>query len=231
MESHNTVTNQSLDTSVLRISVLLAGTFVILFLISVVTVAQPHRNSSDSNAGFFVEPMITYEVGKGSIDYPSPLGRTDVEREGLGLGARVGLHVADIFFIGADARYSKPKFNTQDAADSSKVNSNAYNIGPTVGVQTPYFGVRVWGTYIMDGMVDPNQLNNGIDIKLKNLEGYRVGLGAYIQFVSVNIEYQKAKYGSLDLQQVGPLSGPSDVTGLGLSDEAYILSVSFPITL
>lgn len=219
---------ESFKPSVIRISIVACGIFIVSFLMSIVAEAQ---SSNRNTGGLFVEPAITYELGESKVDYPAPFGSTDTETNGFGLGARLGVHLGEIIFLGADGRYSMPKFKSKNASDDSKVDAKAYNVGPTLGVQTPFAGIRLWGTYILDGALDPKSLGNGLDVKFKDMEGYRVGAGIYVGIVSVNLEFQKAKYDSVDLEKVGPFSGPEDIKSVNLDDESYIVSVSFPIAL
>ena len=56
--------------------------------------------------GLFVEPMVTYEKGKATVELPSPFGRSRSTVEGFGIGTRLGFHVLELVFIRSDGRYS-----------------------------------------------------------------------------------------------------------------------------
>jgi hypothetical protein len=90
-------------------------------------------------------------------------------------------------------------------------------------------GLRVWGTYIVDGMLDPEKISN-VDAKFSKLMGYRVGAGFYVSKLSLNLEYQNAKYDKTTLQSLGPISA-NDVSSIKADNQTYILSVSFPIAI
>ncbi len=178
-------------------------------------------------AGLFVEPMLTYEQGESNIDYPAPFGGSDGDIEGFGVGARLGVHVWESVFLGADARYSKPRFDNDDPDFST--DATAYNFGPVVGVQMPtLLGLRVWGNYIMGGELDLEE-RNSVDLKLKNASGYRVGAGVKLGPVSLNLEYQQVEYDKAELQDAGIFSGSTDNVDADI--KSYIVSVSFPISL
>lgn len=179
-----------------------------------------------SRGGLFVEPMITYQSGDMDVTYPGITATSKEETKGFGLGARLGFHVYESVFIGADGRYSKPKYDS--SALGGDADADAYNLGLTVGAQTPVAGLRVWGTYLLGGELNPAEIN-GADIKWKDLKGYRVGVGLYVGVVSINAEYQDAKYDSLTVEKAGPISGNTD--SIKGDDKSYILSVSFPISI
>lgn len=176
-----------------------------------------------SKGGLFLEPSITYTSGEMKTSYPVFNDSTE-KTKGFGLGLRLGFHVYESVFIGGDVRYSMLDFDS--SALNSNADANAYNYGVTVGVQTPLAGLRVWGTYILGGEIDPKEINN-VDIKFKDLKGYRVGAGFYVAMVSINLEYQDAKYNKLESTQ--GITGTTDsITG---EDKAWIASVSFPVSL
>lgn len=177
--------------------------------------------------GLFVEPAVTYETGTLKLTYPPPSNSSDENIKGFGLGVRLGFHVYDVIFLAFDARYSKPNYDS--SALGTSADSSAYNAGLTLGLQTPVAGLRVWGTYIADGMIDPNEINN-VNMKYSNFTGYRVGAGIYVAVVSINLEYQEAKYGKTTVENVGPFAGGTldDVNG---TQKSWIVSLSFPIAL
>jgi hypothetical protein len=177
-----------------------------------------------SGGGLFVEPFVTYEAGsKTELDWPSPFQNSEGSSEGLGVGARIGGHVADIVFIAADLRYSKPQF--KDSTNNMDVGADQYNYGATVGVQTPFAGIRVWGSYILGSELNPQE-DNGVDAKFTDGKGYRVGAGIHLAMVSLNLEYQDLKYEKTTIENGGVFAGTELDTDL--TNKSYILSVGFP---
>ena len=181
---------------------------------------------AESSGGLFVEPAITYEKGESSVNYPSPLSDSTGTTDGLGIGARFGFHLNEAFFLGADARYSMPNF--KDSSVNYDADSVSTNYGAVVGFQMPDLGLRIWGTYILGGELDPKADGN-FDVKFEEAKGYRVGAGFRVQSVSLNLEYQDLKYDSSTLQKFGPFSGAGTFTDVNLKNKSWIASVSFPM--
>ncbi len=179
-----------------------------------------------ADSGLFVEPALTYEAGSTKATYPSPLSDSTGHTNGVGIGARVGFHIAEVIFAGIDARYSKPHFT--DSSLNYGATATETNWGPVVGLQTPLIGLRVWAGYILGGDLDPDASGN-VDVKYSSATGYRMGAGFRVMMVSLNLEYQQLKYGTTTLQQAGPLSG--NLSNVKLNDDSWIASVSFPIEL
>lgn len=176
--------------------------------------------------GLFVEPMVTYENGDGKIDYPNPFGNSDSDIKGWGVGTRLGFHIMDSIFVGADGRWSKPTF--KDSSLDTKADAEAWNWGPTVGFQTPTdFGLRVWGTYIVQGELNPEK-DNGVDPKFTQGSGYRVGAGVKVWMASLNVEWQKLTY---DRSQASTNIANFSTNNADLKTDSWIFSVSFPIGL
>ncbi len=161
-----------------------------------------------------------------NINYPSPFSDSDETIEGLGLGLRIGGHVADMFFVAFDGRYSKPSYTS--SAVNGKADAIHTNYGATVGAQTPFLGLRVWGTYIIDGSLDPDRVNN-VNVKFTKFKGYRIGAGLFFAIVSINYEYQEAKYGKASLEEIGPFSNVGVLDTVDATDKRHIVSVSFPL--
>lgn len=178
-----------------------------------------------STAGLFLEPALTYETGTATVSYPAPLNDSDEDVKGFGLGLRFGFHFYESFFAAVDARYSKPTYDSS-ALDGS-ADATHYNGGVTVGAQTPYLGIRVWGTYIFAGELNPDTIN-GFDVKYTDLKGYRVGAGVYVSVVGLNLEYQDAKYDTATIEDPGAVAGNLD--NVDAHDKSFIFSVSFPIS-
>lgn len=184
--------------------------------------------AEENKGGLFVEPMITYEQGTGEIDFPSPFGKSDTDTQGFGVGGRLGFHVYQSLFLGADARYSSLEF--KDDASDTKTDAKAWNYGPMIGIQMPTtIALRVWGSYIMDGEMDPEK-DNGFDVKFKDGTGYRIGAGIKLGIASLNLEYQNLKYDKTKIQSVGNF-GTNSVSDTNHDNNTWIASVSFPIGL
>ena len=188
---------------------------------------ETHSEDKVDKGGLFVEPFLTYERGEVVVDYPAPFSSSNEDVEGFGIGARFGFHVHEIIFLALDARYSMPSYDSSMLGGDS--NSKSYNLGATIGVQTPVAGLRVWGTYIAAGELDPESISN-VDIKFSNLQGYRIGAGIYVSKISLNLEYQNAEYDKSTVQSIGPITG-GDLGNIDAELETWIVSVSFPIAL
>lgn len=181
--------------------------------------------SAVSGGGLFVEPMVTYEASsKATLDVPI-LPDTSGKVEGFGVGARFGFHIADIFFLGLDGRFSMPKYDMGNYS----ADAQGMNYGVVAGVQTPFAGVRVWGSYILDGNLDPKSSDNTFfsDVKYAQANGYRIGAGARVAVVSVNLEYQNMVYNSTTLESPGSITSDD----FKLKNDSWIISVGFPISL
>jgi hypothetical protein len=193
-----------------------------------VTVFSFSAQAQESGGGLFIEPAVTYEMGTTATNYPAPLSDSSGKLDGLGLGARFGFHLNEAFFLGLDGRYAMPQFKDSNVQYDAKAVSTSY--GPVVGFQMPNLGMRVWGTYILGGELNPEASGN-FDVSYKNLSGHRIGAGFRIQSFSVNLEYQQAKYTSATLEQVGPFASNSVFNNVTLENKAWIASLSFPLEL
>jgi hypothetical protein len=187
------------------------------------------QDSSDNAGGLFVEPMITWERGRGDVNFPSPINSADTELDGFGVGARFGGHVYNTIFVAADGRYSIPKF--KDNKINQDADAKSWNVGPVVGMQMPTpFALRVWGGWIVAGGVDVDKSQN-VKEDFKSGQGYRIGAGVKLAVASFNIEYQKIKYDNTVIEEVGVFTPNTTLGGVELTNEAMVLSVSFPIAL
>ncbi len=179
--------------------------------------------------GLFIEPILTYEKGNGEIDFPSPINSSNTDVDGFGVGARVGFHVYESIFLGADGRYSMPQF--KDTSLNQDVKAKAWNYGPIVGLQMPTtLAIRVWGGYIMDGQLDPEKDQN-VDEVFKKAHGYRVGAGIKLGIVSLNVEYQDLAYDKTEITEVGVFTPGYKTNDIELKNHSWIFSASFPIAL
>lgn len=180
-------------------------------------------------AGLFVEPMLTWERGRGDVNFPAPFNSADTKIDGFGVGARVGFHVYESIFIAADGRYSMPTF--KDNKLNQDVDAKAWNVGPTVGIQMPTpVGLRVWAGWIVAAELNPDKGQN-VKERFESGQGYRVGAGIKLAMVSLNIEYQKIKYDNTRLEEVGVFTTNTVRDNVELDNDSMVLSVSFPISI
>lgn len=169
---------------------------------------------------------MTYELGDTDVNYPTPFSNSTGESNGLGLGLRLGFHLNEIFFLALDGRYATPQFKDSSVTYDEKANSS--NWGPVVGLQMPTAGLRLWGSLIAGGTLDPASTGN-FDVKFDEASGYRLGVGLHLFSLSLNLEYQDLKYGQARLQKLGPFSTTSDLDNVDLESKSWIASVSFPL--
>lgn len=179
--------------------------------------------------GVFIEPMITYEVGDGDVSLPSPVTNQEIDLEGFGAGLRLGFHIMESVFLGADARYSIPKF--EGTSLNQDADTKAWNYGPVLGFQMPTtLGIRVWGGYIYDATLDPDSSQN-IDQKFKDGDGWRVGAGIKVGPTSLNAEYQDLTYDTTEIESAGIFTPGTNLTNVDLDNKQWIFSVSFPMSI
>lgn len=193
------------------------------FLFSVTAFAETNKG------GLFIEPMLTYEKGEGDVKFPSPFGSADTDSTGFGVGARLGFHVLESVFIGADGRYSM--LNFEDDQVKTDADAKAWNVSPVVGIQMPTtLGIRLWGSYIMAGELDPDKDNN-VDLRFSEARGYRLGGGLKLGHVSLNLEYEALTYDKTNVDEIGTFTSGYSRDDIELDNSSWILSVSFPFTL
>lgn len=198
-----------------------------LFALVMFVGASAIMADAKADGGLFIEPMITYQDLKANIEYPNTfLDDSSGKIKGAGLGLRAGGHVLDTMFLAADVRYAQPKYEDSNFASDAK----AMNYGLVLGVQMPIAGLRLWGTYIADGNLDPKEDNN-VDLKFTKAKGSRFGVGFHVAVVSVNLEYQDIKYGSTELEKLGPFSNINAQDDIELTEKGLVASVSFPMSL
>lgn len=176
-------------------------------------------------AGLYVEPGVTYEFGDSKLTWPSPLDDSTGDIRGFGLNLKVGFHAADIFFAGLDGSYSKPRF--KNSANNYEADATSSLFGAIVGLQAPVAGLRFWGGYIFDGVMDPDE-DNGVDVRFSGARGLKLGLGVKIYHVSINAEYMDLSYKNSKLEKAGPISGDLDSE---FKNKVTVIGVSFPFTL
>lgn len=181
-----------------------------------------------ATGGIFIEPLISYEPGTTSIEYPSPLANSTGNTQGFGLGARAGFHLSEVLFLGVDARYAMPRFT--DSATGYDAAAISMNYGPVIGIQMPTVGLRLWGSYIADGNLNPES-NGNLDVKFSQASGYRVGAGFHVESLSLNVEYQQLKYSKANLEALGPFSTNTSFDSVNLKNDAWLASISFPFEM
>jgi hypothetical protein len=207
-------------------------TLFALYFISTVTVAEEtvvpavQTEKEGHVAGLFIEPALTYERSESTVNYPAPFANSSGNVDGFGIGARLGFHLNEVFFLGVDGRYSMPKF--KDSTYDTK--AVATNWGPVAGIQMPNFGMRLWGTIILGGSLNPDS-SGSLDLQFKDTSGYRVGAGFRLAKISLNLEYQHLKYGQTVLEQLGPFAASTSFSNVSLVNNSWIASISFPLAL
>lgn len=197
-----------------------------IFFTSIFLLASPFV-FADSSTGLFVEPAITYETSQFDVNYP--FANSSGDTNGFGLGARLGMHVNDVLFVGVDGRYSQLDFQDTNSVFDYDTRAENFNVAPVVGIQMPDIGLRVWGSYILTSTLDPKE-SNSLDIKFADGQGYRLGAGFKVYSVSLNLEYQNVDYNKTSIQQLGPITNSAS-DGVKLKNETWIASVSFPVSL
>ncbi len=183
-----------------------------------------------SRWGAFLEPFLDYEATDTNIRTSQlPIITDDASgtNDGFGIGGRLGGHIYEAVWLAADLRYSRTSLANSfyQSADTDN-----FNYGATLGVQTPWAGVRLWGTYLLGGFSDPAEGVSGLNLKFENFKGYRIGAGVHAATVSVNVEYHDAKYGKTSIQRIGSLALRGD-TNIDTDAKGYTVSVGFPLEL
>jgi len=191
---------------------------------SVLIVSQANAQSS---AGMFIEPSVHYERGESSVNFPGASNSSGTA-EGYGLGARLGFHFSEVLFAGVDGRYSQVQFKDSLLDYDSK--SNSYNIGPVIGMQMPNLGLRLWGAYVLDGELNPEE-SRGFDVKFEDPTGPRIGAAFRVASLSFDVEYQQLKYGNATLESAGFFNPNASFSNVNLENNSWIVSLSFPVEL
>jgi hypothetical protein len=179
--------------------------------------SETEKNKKDS--GGFVEPI--FFLGQNDSTLNANTGDDSAEIQEAGLGIRLGGHIHHTFFMAADARYARSRFNDSFYDD---VSSDNFNYGLTAGFQMPFMGLRVWGTSIFGGEFNPDSGADGLDVKFMDATGYRLGAGFHIKAISLNLEYQDIDYDEADVET--PALGVSDVDA---NQEGFAVSLGFPL--
>lgn len=186
---------------------------------------------SISKGGFYIEPLIFASQEDTSVETSQlPIVNSDTSghAKGYGVGLRFGGHVYQSILLGVDARYAKLKMD--DSTFYNNVNADVYNVAPIVGFQTPWWGIRLMAGYVVLGENNPDAGNQGVDLKFKEAQGWRLGAGIHIAAIGINLEYQDFKYRSTEVESLGPVA-MNDNMSVDADTKGYSLSVSFPIEL
>lgn len=189
------------------------------------------ENNRLSKGGLFIEPLIFAAQEDTEIktsQLPIVNDDTSGEARGYGIGLRFGGHVYESVLLGVDARYAK--YEMSDSTFYSDVEADVYNVAPVIGLQTPWWGIRLMAGYVVAGESDPDSGNQGVDLKFKEAQGWRLGAGVHVAAVGINLEYQDLKYNSTEVESLGSVAVNND-TSVDSDTEGYSLSVSFPIEL
>lgn len=172
--------------------------------------------------GLFLEPGVTYQTTHSAVDYGSTVGNSSAGTRGFGVLLRGGVHVYERFFVAVDGRYAFLNFN--DNAQNIDVAARSWDVAPTIGVQMPDWGARLYVGYALAGDLDPEGAR-GRDVKLSQANGWRAGAGLKARNFSVNIEWQRLHYGEASLS-----NPPAAVLeGVDYNGEGLVASISFPI--
>jgi hypothetical protein len=193
-----------------------------------VTRTNQDNSNGISISGFYFEPLLSISQEDSSIQTSQlPLVNLDTSGNatGYGIGVKLGTHLGKMLLLGVDTRYSRM---TTDDSFYNKARSDVFNFGPTIGVQTPYFGVRLLASYVLLGESNPDAAAQGIDLKFKEATGWRLGAGVYVASVSINLEYQNLTYGSTEVESIGTLP-VNNLTSIEANNTGYAMSLSFPM--
>lgn len=201
-------------------------TLLISLVVSTIFVGKI-ATAQSNDAGLFVEPSVSFEKGESSVKYPGLSDSTGTS-DGFGVGARLGFHLNEVFFAGIDGRYSMVQFKDSSVNYDSK--SNSYNVGPVVGMQMPNLGLRLWGAYVMEGELNPEE-SRGFDVKFDDPTGPRIGAAFHLAALSLDVEYQQLKYGSSTLERAGIFNPNAQFDNVNLESNSWIVSLSFPMSM
>lgn len=194
------------------------------------TTTEESESSGLKRGGFMIEPILSFTREESTIktsQLPIVADDTSGSMEGFGAGARLGAHVSEMIFLGADGRYSRM---TLDDSFYQSASGDMFTLGPSLALQMPRFGLRLLGTYILAGQFNPEAGVQGLDVKFTQARGYRVGAGLRLASFSVNLEYQDLTFDNTDIESVGSLTADT-TTDVDFSNSGYTLSLSFPVEL
>lgn len=194
------------------------------------TSASTDEIRSRRDLGLAIEPMLIYQQEDAKIrtsQLPVISDDTSATSRGYGFGLKLGGHIGDILTAGVDGRYMQ---TTLDDSAYGKARTTKYSVGPTVGVQMPIVGLRLFGTYVLAGAVDPEAGTQDVDVRFRDPRGYRLGAGFHIGPISLNLEYENISYLNTQVQSYGLIGGNGN-SDIDFDTRGYLASVSFPLSL
>lgn len=199
-----------------------------LLILAALTLGTSAAYAQSNDGGLFIEPYVGYEKSDGELRlFNSSALSPDGELKGWGAGLRFGAHMNDIVFIGVDGQYAEQELR-DEGADSRHLDTKSWLIGPVVGAQTPYYGVRVWAAYYLLGEIELDRDSEAANLGFKDPRILKVGAGVRAGPVSLNLEYMNGKYTKFQTRNVGPFTGTTDAE---VKKDGYMVSVSFPFSL
>ncbi len=184
-------------------------------------------STSASRGGMFFEPMISVLREDTDISGVGARDNSGANTEGYGVGLRFGGHLSEIVFLGIDGRYAN--METESNSFNAGARSDVYNVAPVIGIQTPVFGVRLTGAYVVAGENNPGVGAEGANFKFSEANGWRVGAGVHAGPVGISVEYQDLAYNRTDIQSAGSLAANAGDVDAGT--QGYSLNLSFPVEL
>lgn len=183
---------------------------------------QPEAEEGVQPGGYYIEPAI---LGSRQENRITGVGNGTTDSTSFGADLKLGGHINESFFLAVDGRYERATLEDVAFQDT---NADVYNWGPSLGFQAPKYGLRAWGTYVVDGVYNPEAGANGVNLEFKNPYGWRGGLGVRFAAVSVNVEYQDLTYRNTDIESLGTATAPG---AIDFDERGYSLSLSFPMDL
>jgi hypothetical protein len=198
--------------------------------INMTTVRVQEKDSRLVKSGFYIEPLLSVSQEDTSIkssQLPFIHDDSSGNSKGFGVGLRIGAHVSDTLLLGIDTRYSRMQ---TDDSFYNKADADVYNIAPMIGLQTPFYGIRLLASYVVAGENNPASGAQGVDLKYKEALGWRLGAGLYVASVSVNLEYQDLTYNTTEVESFGSVA-VNKATSVDANSRGYTVSLSFPIEL
>lgn len=180
--------------------------------------------------GVALEPMITYSQQDASIkssQLPILSDDTSAASQSYGLALKIGGHVYKSVSLGVDGRWARNRITDSAYGTAS---GDQYNVGPTLGVQMPWWGARLWGTYVALGEFNPETGRQQVDLRFEDSTGFRVGVGFHYGPVSLNVEYEDLNFDNTIFESFGQISAATP-SRVDFSSRGYIASLSFPLEM
>ncbi|MEZ0392085.1 MAG: hypothetical protein ACAH59_07725 [Pseudobdellovibrionaceae bacterium] len=184
---------------------------------------ETDMSSPERRGGVYIEPGIFGSIQDSDISVGDDESATS---NGFGVDLKLGGHINSMFFLAADGRYERSRFEGSSYEDTD---ADAWNWGPTAGVQAPFFGGRLWGTYVVDGEHDPDSGVDGTDLRFTDPYGWRFGAGVKFSSVSLNLEYEDLTYRTTEVDDSG--GGALGTESIDFESRGYAVSLSFPMSL